>query len=301
MATSISVRLYQLTLRLNRKKEYRAFGKGQGQYDLKSFLDDWCRKNSLANTHEDILRSWFLEPRTHQSSNSIHGLIKYGTFGFESRMVDFKSKKENYKRKTTDIEEIPLYYQFWIPDNSVYAYVAIQSFSTRSCISIFLENLRAAVRESGVSENLFVDKYIPTSGARISDASVRTVTMRSAIAPSDAADDYLYGASTEEADYQVVVKAKKKGSLGRLRSFLPAKDAETQAILHNGVEFHDVTAQVELGGKTRTVSIIGMSSNAGIIDLNDSVELGLDGHPKFESITSEVDNILADCIVEHAA
>ncbi len=77
--------------------------------------------------------------------------INYGTHGFESRLKDVKTRREKYKRESTDLEEIPLYFQIWSPSSSQYAIIAFQSFqgdraftmSSRLCRWISKNDLRA--------------------------------------------------------------------------------------------------------------------------------------------------------------
>ena len=74
-------------------------------------MDNFVLINSNVNVRDDPERTWFLDPRETDGSGSSRGLVQYGTFGFESNIKDSKTKKINYGRLLTDVEEVPLYYE----------------------------------------------------------------------------------------------------------------------------------------------------------------------------------------------
>ena len=74
------------------------------------FLTDFAATHSTANEDSQLERSWFFEAKDVKPPDSSRGYVRYGTYGFESDFVDTKTKTHNYRRKTTDVELIPLFY-----------------------------------------------------------------------------------------------------------------------------------------------------------------------------------------------
>lgn len=65
-------------------------------------------------------------------------------------------------------------------------------------------------------------------------------------------------------------------------------------MLHDGIEFSEVYADVKIGGKYRPVGVFGSDTNAGVIDITEDIVRGADGHPTFQSLTTQCDKILLD-------
>ncbi|MGE7204887.1 hypothetical protein ACQKJZ_04310 [Sphingomonas sp. NPDC019816] len=82
------------------------------------------------------------------------------------------------------------------------------------------------------------------------------------------------------------------GSFGEVTGALRKSDAGL--VLHDGIEFSEVYADVKIGGKYRPVGVFGSDSNAGVIDITEDIVRGADGHPTYESLTKQCDTILVD-------
>src|SRR5262245_48108074 len=87
---------------------------GSRSETVDKFISHFIDAHRTGIQNSELERSWYFELRDEDPGN-YRGYIHYGTFGFESNFVDAKTKKRNYRRKTTDVEEIPLYFEFWLP------------------------------------------------------------------------------------------------------------------------------------------------------------------------------------------
>src|SRR5690606_27308299 len=106
-------------------------------------------------------RSWYFEEIRSYSLGSSQGYVHYGTFGFESNFVDTKTQTHTYRRQVTDVEEIPLFYEFWCPPSSEYGLVAFQSFQGRSCISLVLNSMKQKFEEVNSDYIIIFKKLMP--------------------------------------------------------------------------------------------------------------------------------------------
>lgn len=136
----------------------------------------------------------------------LHGYINYGTHGFESKFKDVKTRKEKYSRKATDLEEIPLYFQLWAPDDSKLALIAFQSFQGRSCVT-FVRIAMMADFEKQHPEYALTFAVVAPAAAMLANAPVRTVTFVKPMVSKDKADRYLLGRSVDEVEYEVTLRA----------------------------------------------------------------------------------------------
>lgn len=295
MPFAIGLRVYRISV--YDKSDYSTVQLGNKRaVDLFSIIDNFVTQNSTINEHDSIQRSWFLEEKSREGNAAIKGIINYGTFGFESNLIDRKTKKNNYRRLTTDLEEIPLYFQFWMPKGGDFGFFAAQSFQARSCVTLVTSSFAKYFEDRNSQFGVSFHKLMPedVKGSKIFSSPVTKITMIKKSLPTDKADIYLDDVDPSEAEYHVTIKARRKKTLGNLIDF-STKDASSKvAAIHTSIEFDSAKAEISFGGRKRTVGIFGLSSEAGTIDITDSIDRGGDGHPTFLSVDRETNIILKD-------
>lgn len=297
MAFSIGLRVYHISLQRERGSAPVALAKRGAETDVFTFMSSFIHKHQRANDRQDLQRSWYFEPHACNDQHSLRGLIRYGTYGFESRFVDVKTKAKNYTRKVTDLEEIPLYYQFWFPNGQTFGLAAFQSFQARSCVTIVTSAIRSEYEDQKGRYRLIFKKLMPWHLKRglMGQAPVKGVTFIKKSMPRDDADKYLKNVKPNEVEVEFSIKAKKRQYLGIFSDFFTERDEDGQKILmQHGLKFDEAKAEIEFGGRRRVVGVIGYDSNAGTIEMADAVEIGADGHPTFQSVSIETDAILKE-------
>jgi hypothetical protein len=292
MAFTIGLRFYRIHVHKNNDRTPVLFKNGDDGDPyafLQKFVDDRMEPT------EEIERTWFFTPEP-SAIRTIHGIINYGTHGFESKLIDVKTKRKNYQRKSTDLEEIPLYFQFWTPANEKYGFAAFQSFQGRSCIAYIIKAAGDAYSAANKGHRLTFHKLIANdiAGGKLDAAPVKELVLLKKHVPKDKADRYLNGIAVEEVEYEVTMRAKRKRWLGIFGDFAKmAKDGQKMAVFAmDGVEFDEVKAQVDFGGRRRMIGLYGGGSDAGVIEVSEKVKRGADGHPVFKSIADEVDELM---------
>lgn len=128
LTSAIGLRVYQITISLRGDSKALAIDDPSLRKAVKPFLTGFVGARKKVIRNATIERSWYFEEKSADGSGKSRGYVHYGTFGFTSRMVDTVTQKTNYRRKVTDIEEVPLYYEFWCPDKGKHALIAFQSF-----------------------------------------------------------------------------------------------------------------------------------------------------------------------------
>lgn len=294
MSFAIGLRFYRIQVFRKVDKENMIIGPGSEPCDLMDFFDAFVNEKRSATVEEEVSRTWFFEPRKTNAIRTIHGYINYGTHGFESKFKDVKTLEEKYQRKTSDVEEIPLYFQIWMPENSSFGLIAFQSFQIRSCITLVRSSIIRKFEHSYLNYNINFRIVAPNSAA-LDMFPVKTVRFLKPKSSNDRADRY-FGRSAEEVDYEVTIKARRRGSIistyKELRSRLNAnKDG---LIEFEGQEFESVKADVNIGKKRRTVSVYGVDLDAALIDVSDNIVRDASGHPTLDSIEHEVNELMED-------
>lgn len=292
MAFAIGLRFYRIHVHRAQDRTPLIFSAGEDG-DPFLFLEKFVADRTTPT--EEVERTWFFTPEK-GSIRTIHGIVNYGTHGFESKLIDVKTKKQNYKRKATDLEEIPLYFQFWSPAAYKYGFAAFQSFQGRSCISYILKAASDAYASANKGLRLSFRKLLANDirGGSLDASPVKELRLLKRNVPKDKADRYLNGIAADEVEYEVIMRAKRRRSLGVFSDFrkMAASGQPTAVFAMDGVEFDEVAANVEFAGRRRMIGLFGSNTDAGVIEVSDRVKRGPDGHPEFASLANEVDELM---------
>ena len=144
MPAAIGLRFYKLVARRLRDREKETVEASELAVALPSFLGQFVDRHSDDGEVSDAAkeRSYYFIPHESYGIGSVRGHINYGTFGFESRIRDPKKKTTAYNRKAGDVEDIPLYFDFWSPPGADFSMAALQSFGGKSCVHLVLHEMQ---------------------------------------------------------------------------------------------------------------------------------------------------------------
>lgn len=260
------------------------------------FLRDFVSKHSRVTQDDDKQRVWYFDPPKTNKPGEVDGYIKYGVFGFESDLIDSKTKAHKYKREVADYEQIDLYYQLWWPEGASGALLAIQSFQGRSCISFVNQALLEAFRETYPGYTLRIRKLMPGNlrGSVFSNAPVRSISLVARQVHADKRRNYGSAELPDEMEVSVRLTARKKGSFGPLGQLneRAMKNLRLPVWLVESRPFDRAQAEIEWHGRRRKVGVFGYSGDAGSVDVTDDVAFGANGHPTFKSLRDQADDLL---------
>lgn len=296
MPSAVSLYVYRMRIFEANARTPLPFDDSRIAQRLPDFLSNFVAGYAKIKEDHERQRTWFFDPPKHAADGEISGYIRYGTFGFESELFDTKTKKKQYDRKSTDFEQIELYYQFWCPEDEDFALVAFQSFSGRSCIGYVTTALQEEFRSKNKGLTLRIDKVSPqlVDKATFANSDVKQVTLIKRSASTDLAD--LHGASKKPTEVEIEVRVTAKsgsfGKFGKLDTTSLRNDAGVYAI--GTTPFQKAVATVNFNGKPRRVGVFGDNGNAGAFDVTDDVDFGPNGHPVYKSIDAAADDLLSD-------
>lgn len=239
MPSAIGVRVYQLTVTRERKSEPLDIEGDHLVVDLPEFLNDFIERRTESTEEKAAERTWYFEPCTLYEGGGSQGYLHYGTFGFESNFVDSRTKRKNYRRRTSDVEEIPLFYDFWIPKDCNYALLLFQAFQGRSCYSLVSSGLQQDFQSFNAGMALRFRKLMPSGdGGGFSAAPVKGLRLIKRDAGPEITDRYLGRNDSEDVSFEVYIKARRKnGSLGSFGELAENVFADADDLItHDGVE-----------------------------------------------------------------
>jgi hypothetical protein len=297
MPSAIGIRVYQIVIYKKGDADPKYFGSKDLKVQTPNFISQFITNNTDVVQNDILERSWFFDPKEDDGYGNSVGYVQYGTFGFESNFVDANTKKTNYHRQVHDIEEIPLFYEFWCPTDRDYGLLALQSFQGRSCVGLVVDRLKKEFESANPGYVARYKKILPNDkgGSLYYGAPVKKLTLIKHRAPSDLTDRYYPTKPHTGVDFEVALRARRNGALGDLGAVSGLlSDNDAGVVMHDGIEFDEAIAEIKVGNKLRRVGIFGSDSEAGVIDLTADIERGADGHPTFGAIKNESTDILKD-------
>ena len=299
MPTAIGLRFYKIfPLRL-RDRGREAVDASDLNLSLPSFLDQFVADRTDEDAVSDAAkeRAFYFEPLEKYGDGCTRGYVRYGTYGFESIIKKLGAKEAAYKRKSDDVEEIPLYFDIWSPPGGEFSILSFQSFGIRSCIQLVLIEMQKHFESANPGYRLHTLKLMGNDSPQtlFANAPVKKITFIRHNAYSDRFSSYRDGKPPKAIDLEVSYKAKRGGSLGRLRDVGGSlSQDEKGVILFDGDEFDEATAEVLIGKRRRPVGIVGPNSDTGTIDISEAVIYGPSGHPTFPSVRDQSNAIMQD-------
>jgi hypothetical protein len=296
MASAIGIRVYRISVHQQSTKKIIPLDSSKLNIATSDYITEYIASHSSVTQNTQLERSWYFEQKKDNKGSS-RGYVHYGTFGFESNFVDPKTKKRNYRRKITDIEEIPLYFEFWCPKKETFGFAAFQSFQGRSCINLVMSKLKIDFDKKNPGFALSFRKLLPSDakGGLYAASPVKKLRLLKRNASSDISDKYFGKTSPDSIDFEITMSARRNKSLGNIGSLLKSLNGGSKnVIMHAGIEFPEAVAEIRVGDRTRRVGVLGWNSDAGVIDITDDIDRGPDGHPTFDSMKRETNDSLKD-------
>lgn len=296
MASAIGLRVYLLTVHEKGDPEVLKFDASAFSAPLPQFVSKFVTANVTPVRDDEDERSWFFESVEDDGAGNSKGYVHYGTFGFESIIYDSATNTKKYDRRVDDVEQIPLFYEFWFPEKRKIALVAFQSFQGKSCIRRVLNKIKADFESANPGMLFRAQKLLPTDGGSLyAKSPVKRLRLIKRNVEQDITDRYLGTAKPKTVNFEVKLTAGRGQTLGLLKDIASAaKTTDAGVAMYDGIEFNEAIADVKIGGQFRPVGMFGSDSNAGVIDITSEITRGANGHPTFESVSEQCDVILSD-------
>ncbi|MBA3678210.1 MAG: hypothetical protein H0W74_12555 [Sphingosinicella sp.] len=145
MPSAIGFRGYLITVHEKGDRSLLPFPSKVFSKPPAKFLPAFFKSHLNPTRNAEAERSWYFEEKDRDGFGNSAGYIHYGTFGYASKIKNHKTKATNYERQVDDVEEIPLFYEFWLPEKANHAFVMFQSFAGKSCINLVISQLQEAL------------------------------------------------------------------------------------------------------------------------------------------------------------
>jgi hypothetical protein len=290
------MRVYLLTVKRRGEAKKIKFGGDGSPTDTPGFIQSFIEEHEASTGNTELERTWSFEPSPNNEPGKIRGLIRYGTFGFESDFVDPVTRERHYKRKKDHVEQIPLYFEFWFPEGFNGGFAVFQSFKGRSCVDMVRTAMRVAFEAKHPEYLLRVMRLVPSPGDKgvYSQAPVRKLSLVQRKATGDVVEKYFSGRRDKPVNVELTLTAGRGGSLGLLGALKKGIPSAAGGLFLDEDASVEAVAEIRVGKRIRKIGVYGVSADAGLIDISDSIKFGPDGHPDFASLIDEADQLLIE-------
>lgn len=280
---NISVATYTVSVRERRTSTPDSISNFNGS-DLRVILYEFIQ--SISHTPSDLEsdQSLLQSIQFQRDGDYIRGFVETGKYGYQARGIDRRTDQPSYTRTVNDAEMLPFYFMFYLPEGENFGLMLIQRFGTHGVYTPFTKQINNffsnrephySIRfESAVLPSL-IDDFNRNSVAK--KLKFRTYTI-----PSDVADQYDNTVNSDNAYVEYSIVAKKNCNL---RNLMNAVRQNPAMLSLPNFEPEEISMQVTLNGKTRTVDINNPNDIRSYYEITNDVEIDdRTGHPTEESL-----------------
>ena len=235
----------------------------------------------------------------HTLSIYISGIIESGEFGTEENIIDSNTGQLKYRKKSIDAQMIPFFFMFNIPENSPYGYMVIERIGNIGIFSTLTKSIQKFLAPL-IQDNVVL-KIEPFFIQEVMDRNLNVISEAKKVIIKGVRNKDLGIAKitdnliTDDIQADIVYKAPRNGSI-QIRSLLdklkPSKNKKDLYTFPN-IEYADIAFELKLGGKTKTISIGNINNLGTNLEITESITIGSNGYPTYESILQEAQKLLS--------
>lgn len=234
----------------------------------------------------------------HRTGRYLSGIIESGEYGTEESIIDYDTGQLKYRKEKGDAAMVPFYFMFNIPENSEFGYMILERIGNVGIQTVLSKSIREMLmRMVGFG---YVAHIEPLMIGRVFDYNLSVVADAKKIILKDISkvpDGFVEMTKnlSEDVRGDIVFSAGRNRRL-KIRplfdDLMNKKKAGKPYTFHD-IECADVSFELKIGDKTKTVSIGRLSSLGTNMDVTSAVTIGTDGYPTFESLNREAQELMS--------
>jgi hypothetical protein len=294
----ISLAAYAVKVRNPSDREYECLsdfdGDGSDLLDFLSKVLSGIKTKTLEDQKE--LQQAFSVPKLETDGRKLRGEIQTGQYGHENDIVNVKTTQVVYRRKKEDAEMWPFYFYFELPEGVEDGILILQRTAALGIRKLLHWVLDTALQNKYPEYKLRFDPIIVASEfEKFKKGKIQKMSFVKKSIPPDIADSYDKGHQEVHGTAEIVIRAR-RGSILPLNGLLSRAFDGRQAngILVLNERYENVKAQVKVGHATRTINVANPGRIRSYFDITDTVKMGVNGHPVYESIEAEADKLATE-------
>lgn len=320
MAQTYSLSIYSITINKRRNREelqiLSDFNGGKDFYDyIAEMLNVWKLNNK---THEEENPIVLDEEESkafrigkdvngnfimYHTGRSISGIIESGEYGTEEEGIDINTGKSSFKKKKTEALLKPFYFQFYIPQNAVRAFLIVERIGVNGIMSIMRNAILRyfsskdcedfVLNVNPLTINKLVDKKILQMSGEAKKVILRQVRK------DDLRVSKIFGQQIEDSGIttDIVYNAaiNKVFSFGSFLERIKTKYNTATKLyeVDEDVSCGDIAFNVKIDGQDKVFSLMNIQTLGMSVDITGKVILGPNYYPTYRSVHKEADEVLS--------
>lgn len=233
-----------------------------------------------------------------EKDGSVHGIIESGEFGYAQEFVETQTNIISYNKKKTEAGLLPFFIRVAPTKTPHQAILVCQKFKTYGVKSHFNEALGRELQKIDKDWVLKIDKIVPSKliNRYLNDGEVKNIRLISHEKPSDVAEELSQIADDKNAStVELVIRARRGKSFGQdILGWFKKNKPLTGLLTLPNMHYDTVKADVEIGGKRKTLNLSNMQKIGALIDITDEIMLDAKGHPTVTSLINVSGDLIED-------
>lgn len=238
-----------------------------------------------------------------ENDDIFEGIIKSGSYGFTSEILDTDNDEVSYNKKKNEAEVLPFYFKISLKRYRVdQYYLILQRLGVLGIKSHLEKELNRYFRIHNQNfQNLSIKIHDLTSEKAINmyldQGQVNEMRFIRYGVRRDITDQYDKGAKETKGYMELVIKDHGIPIRDRLKKFFKSSNKDTKNFLAiESFPYDDVKVQFSLNKKNRTVTFSDLNKFKAYYEVSDDLTIGEDGHPTFDSLQIVSEDLLSDIV-----
>lgn len=297
---SVSLACYTIRIKERRTVNYYDVGDIEG-VNLINILESFLK---TVSTHPIVYENdkKALQCKKYNiNRNHINGLFTTGEYGYENELINIIDNTQSYTKEINDAELHPLYFLTEIVPGYNNAIILMQRFGQLGFRTLFAQGLKEYFENNYPTCTVELKPLVPRQllNEYIDNGTIKKFRFIRNSLPRDIADRLEDDGVSDEDGYVEYIIGIKKNINGipmkeRLQDFFNSDRSINEFIELENFEYDTVKVELKLRNKTRTINLGEPNSLRSYIDITETIDMGYNGHPIFESLDNEAKEILAD-------
>ena len=270
--------------------------------DVFDFVHDVLSAIKTKTLDQKALQQAFSVPKLEKNDRTLRGTVETGQYGYESDFINVKTGKNVFQRQKEDAEMLPFYFYFEIPEGAEDGILILQRTSAFGIRKVLHWVLNIAFEEKYPEYKLRFRPLVAESEVdRFMHGKIQKIHFIKKSIPADLEEGFDKGHKEVRGTVELVIRASKKSILpmnGLLsKIFKNFKNQEVGGVFaladDEDFAYDNVKAEVKVGRATRTINAAHPGRIRSYFDVTDDVEIGSNGHPRYNSIQEQGDKLAA--------
>lgn len=234
----------------------------------------------------------------HKHETYIDGIIESGDYGTQEDIIDIETGKSKYTKTVQDATLIPFYFMIYIDPYSSEGFLIVERIGTLGIFNLLKTAIINFINPQLIENyTLSIEPYLVPQILKIRlDAVGGAKKVRLKGVDKNQFKDLKTEQNFGECTTEVIFAAPKNKTIPDIIPIISklknAKD-KNEPIRINNIECVDVAFELDINGKTRTVTVADMKNIGTNLDITQQAELGPTNYPTYECLNREAHTILS--------